>query len=67
MNRIVEFPLLNNEAFEMHPEFRKDPYLMAAKLYESNKQTRETRAGKQHIYGNKLNLNTELPINSKRY
>jgi len=35
MNKISEIPIDHMQAYEMPSQFRKDPYLVAAKLYET--------------------------------
>ncbi|CDW77308.1 UNKNOWN [Stylonychia lemnae] len=67
MNKIQEIPLLNHQAYHMPRDFMSDPYLMAAKLYEENKQQQASNFHKKGIFGNQLNLITELPIQSRRY
>ena len=67
MNKIKEIPLSHHQAYDMPQDFRADPYLVVAKMYEENKNNSRARFHKDHIFGNQLHYNTELPIQSRKY
>lgn len=68
-NKVSGIPIDNITAAQLTPEYRRDPYLIASRIYESNLHHNRYNSEfpKRNIYGNTLNLNRELPLKSRHY